>query len=78
MSRGAPTGSLPLLPRRSLQESRVVRAIRKQLVRRTLEMLAEIAGRDDGGKDYDAFWEVGGAQRLRLPAWCSERRWAVR
>lgn len=55
------SSDLPLnVSREILQESRVVRAIRKQLVRRTLEMLAEIAGRGDGGKDYDTFWEAFG------------------
>lgn len=46
-----------------LQESRVVRVIRKQLVKRSLDMLKEIAGRpaDDKGKsDYDTFYEAFG------------------
>jgi Hsp90 protein len=54
------------------QESRVVRVIRKQLVRRTLEMIKEIADRappapagDDkeapaARSDYETFWEAFG------------------
>ncbi len=47
----------------ALQGSRVVRVIRKQLVKRSLDMLKEIAGRpaDDKGKsDYDTFYEAFG------------------
>jgi heat shock protein 90kDa beta len=46
-----------------MQESRVVRVIRKQLVKRSLDMLKEIASRpaDDKGKsDYDTFYEAFG------------------
>lgn len=47
----------------SLQESRVVRVIKKQLVKRTLEMLKDIAARpakEDGKSDYDTFWDSFG------------------
>ena len=40
---------LPLnVSREILQESRVVRVMRKRLVRKTLDMLKEIAERDNG------------------------------
>jgi heat shock protein beta len=58
------SSDLPLnVSREILQESRVVRVIRKQLVKRSLDMLKEIAGRptDDKGKsDYDTFYEAFG------------------
>ena len=41
----------------------MVRTIKKQLVRRTLELLKEIASReakDDARPDYDTFWESFG------------------
>ncbi len=40
----------------------MVRVIKKQLVKRSLDMLADIAGRpeQDGKKDYDTFWESFG------------------
>jgi heat shock protein 90kDa beta len=42
------SADLPLnVSREILQESRVVRAIRKQLVKKSLDMLAEVAGRED-------------------------------
>jgi hypothetical protein len=47
-----------------LQESRVVRAIRKQLVKRTLDMLAELSNREDK-TDYGTFWEAFG-KNLKL------------
>jgi HSP90 family molecular chaperone len=57
----------------ALQESRVVRVIRKQLVKRSLDMLKEIAGRpaDDKGKsDYDTFYEAfGRCVTLRVGSW---------
>ena len=59
----ARTHTLKLLGILLLQESRVVRVIRKQLVKRSLDMLKEIAGRaaDDKGKsDYDTFYEAFG------------------
>ncbi len=45
-----------------MQESRVVRVIKKQLVKRTLEMLKDIAARPekDGKKDYDTLWDSFG------------------
>ncbi len=46
-----------------LQESRVVRVIRKQLVKRSLDLLKEVAGRPankEGKRDYDTFWEAFG------------------
>lgn len=45
-----------------LQESRVVRVIRKQLVKRTLDLLKEVAARPEkeGRSDYDTFWESFG------------------
>jgi heat shock protein beta len=45
-----------------LQESRVVRVIKKQLVKRTLEMLKDIAARPekDGKSDYETFWDSFG------------------
>ncbi|MEW6744281.1 MAG: molecular chaperone HtpG [Planctomycetota bacterium] len=51
---------LPLnVSRELLQEDRVVRAIRKQIVKRTLELLEEIAGGRPA--DYVAFWKTFGA-----------------
>lgn len=41
------------------QESRVVRVIRKQLVRRALEMMDDLASKE-GGEDYKTFWESFG------------------
>lgn len=45
-----------------LQESRVVRVIRKQLVKRTLDLLKDVAARPEkeGRSDYDTFWESFG------------------
>ena len=45
-----------------VQESRVVRVIKKQLVKRSLDMMAEIASRPekDGRSDYDTFWDSFG------------------
>ena len=54
------SNDLPLnVSREILQESRIVRVIRKQLVRKTLDMLKEIAGRESGD-DYATFWEAFG------------------
>ncbi|KAK9820290.1 hypothetical protein WJX72_008653 [[Myrmecia] bisecta] len=64
------SSDLPLnVSREILQESRVVRTIRKQLVRRSLDMLKEIAGRpeEDGKSDYLTFWEAFG-KMLKLGA----------
>jgi len=50
---------LPLnVSRELLQDSAVVRAIRKQVVRKTLELLEEMA--KDRPDDYKAFWETYG------------------
>ncbi|EIE19325.1 heat shock protein Hsp90 [Coccomyxa subellipsoidea C-169] len=57
------SSDLPLnVSREILQESRVVRVIKKQLVKRTLETLKEIAGRPekDGKSDYETFWDSFG------------------
>ncbi|CAL8468307.1 g7847 [Coccomyxa elongata] len=57
------SSDLPLnVSREILQESRVVRVIKKQLVKRTLEMLKDIAARPekDGKKDYDTLWDSFG------------------
>ena len=51
-----------------LQESRVVRVIKRQLVKRSLDMLSEVAKRpsEDGKKsDYSTFWESFG-RNLKL------------
>lgn len=54
------SSDLPLnVSREILQESRIVRVIRKQLVRRSLEMLEALAAKD-GGEDYKTFWESFG------------------
>ncbi|KAL4421773.1 hypothetical protein ABPG77_009756 [Micractinium sp. CCAP 211/92] len=54
------SSDLPLnVSREILQENRVVRLIRKQLVKRSIDMVSEIAGREDK-KDYEAFWESFG------------------
>jgi len=51
---------LPLnVSREILQQSRVSRIMRKQLVKRTLDTLKEVKGREDK-KDYDTFWEAFG------------------
>jgi heat shock protein beta len=51
------SSDLPLnVSREILQESRIVRVIRKQLVRRTLEMIDELASKEDS-EDYKTFWE---------------------
>lgn len=54
------SADLPLnVSREILQESRIVRVIRKQLVRRSLEMIEDLAGKE-GGEDYKTFWESFG------------------
>jgi heat shock protein beta len=56
------SSDLPLnVSREILQESRVVRVIRKQLVRRALEMMDDLASKE-GGEDYRTFWESFGRQ----------------
>ena len=58
------SSDLPLnVSREILQESRVVRIIRKRLIRKTFDMLREIAGRDND--EYDAFWDNFG-RNLKL------------
>jgi heat shock protein beta len=65
------SADLPLnVSREILQESRVVRTIRRQLVKRTLDTLADMAAadaKDPGVKDgkYAAFWE-GFGKYLKL------------
>eukprot|EP00898_Chlorokybus_atmophyticus_P007043 jgi/Chlat1/733/Chrsp104S00021 len=55
------SNDLPLnVSREILQESRVVRIMKRRLLRKSLDMLKEIAGRDDDGKDYATFWEAFG------------------
>lgn len=54
------SSDLPLnVSREILQESRVVRAMRKQLVKRSIDLISEIASREDK-KDYETFWESFG------------------
>lgn len=51
-----------------LQESRVVRVIKRQLVKRSLDMLTDIAKRPAEGdkkSDYSTFWESFG-RNLKL------------
>jgi heat shock protein beta len=56
------SSDLPLnVSREILQESRIVRVIRKQLVRRALEMMDDLASKE-GGEDYKTFWESFGRQ----------------
>lgn len=51
------SSDLPLnVSREILQESRIVRVIRKQLIRRSLEMIEGLA-KQEGGEDYKTFWE---------------------
>jgi heat shock protein 90kDa beta len=69
------SADLPLnVSREILQENRVVRAIRRQLVKRSLDAIADIAKRgkegSEGGKegevdDYTTFWEAFG-RNLKL------------
>ena len=51
--------SLLKLVLKFLQESRIVRTIKRQLVKRALDMLGDIAKREDSA-DYTAFWEAFG------------------
>ncbi|GLC45068.1 Heat shock protein 90-5, chloroplastic [Pleodorina starrii] len=56
------SSDLPLnVSREILQESRIVRVIRKQLVRRSIEMMEELAGKE-GGEDFKTFWDAFGRQ----------------
>jgi len=60
---------LPLnVSREILQQSRVSRVMRKQLVKRTLDTLADVAkkeGNEEGKDDYGTFWEAFG-RNLKL------------
>lgn len=59
------SSDLPLnVSREILQESRIVRVIRKQLIRRSLEMITDLAEKE-GGEDYKTFWESFG-KNLKL------------
>nr|QBB20010.1 heat shock protein hsp90-C2 [Ettlia sp. YC001] len=54
------SSDLPLnVSREILQESRIVRVIRKQLIRRSLEMIEGLS-KKEGGEDYKTFWESFG------------------
>eukprot|EP00891_Asterochloris_glomerata_P006984 jgi/Astpho2/6984/e_gw1.00107.206.1_t len=57
------SSDLPLnVSREILQESRVVRTIKRQLVKRSLELLKDIAARpsEDPRGDYNTFWDAFG------------------
>ncbi|CAD6218845.1 unnamed protein product [Miscanthus lutarioriparius] len=57
---GVDSNDLPLnVSREILQESRIVRIMRKRLVRKTFDMIQEIAEKDDK-EDYNKFWESFG------------------
>ena len=59
------SNDLPLnVSREILQESRVVRVMRKRLLRKSLDMIKEVADREDK-KDYNTFWEAFG-RNLKL------------
>ena len=59
------SNDLPLnVSREILQESRVVRVMRKRLLRKSLDMIKEVAEREDK-KDFDTFWEAFG-RNLKL------------
>jgi hypothetical protein len=73
------SSDLPLnVSREILQESRITRVIRKQLTRRSLEMMDDLAAKE-GGEDYKTFWEAfgrnlkvrraGRARPARGPVW---------
>jgi heat shock protein beta len=54
------SNDLPLnVSREILQESRIVRIMRKRLVRKTFDMIEEISEKDDK-EDYKKFWESFG------------------
>jgi len=54
------SNDLPLnVSREILQESRIVRIMRKRLVRKTFDMIQDIADKDDK-EDYKKFWESFG------------------
>eukprot|EP00955_Chlamydomonas_euryale_P101078 365323-Chlamydomonas_euryale.AAC.5 len=51
------SSDLPLnVSREILQESRITRLIRKQLVKRSIDMISDLAS-VEGGEDYRTFWE---------------------
>ena len=55
------SADLPLnVSREILQESRVVRAIRKQLIKRTLDAIASMAENEESKDTYATFWEAFG------------------
>jgi len=59
------SNDLPLnVSREILQESRVVRVMRKRLLRKSLDLIKEVADREDK-KDYNTFWEAFG-RNLKL------------
>merc|ERR1719421_1332486 len=59
------SSDLPLnVSREILQESRVTRIVRKQLVKRTLDTLKQLAGREDQ-TSWNTFWEAFG-RNLKL------------
>lgn len=55
------SSDLPLnVSREILQESRVVRVMKRRLVRRALDMIEELANKDDDGEAYSQFWNSFG------------------
>jgi heat shock protein beta len=55
------SADLPLnVSREILQESRVVRAIRKQLIKRTLDAITSMAENEESKENYTTFWEAFG------------------
>ena len=58
---------LPLnISRETLQQNKILRVIKKNLVKKCLEMFAEIAEKKDDYKRLDSFtyWSAGGLNRL--------------
>jgi len=55
------SSDLPLnVSREILQESRVVRVMRRRLLRKALDMIDDLAKKDDGGEAYATFWNSFG------------------
>lgn len=55
------SSDLPLnVSREILQESRVVRVMRRRLLRKALDMIDDLAKKDDGGQAYETFWNSFG------------------
>lgn len=55
------SSDLPLnVSREILQESRIVRVIRKQLVRRSIEMIENLASSEEKKADFKTFWDSFG------------------